>query len=337
MSARPFRPDSERPKGRHQFRRARPGQEQLSFGVSRPRPGMRLDQYLMNRFTGYSRAFLQSLIKEGRVLVDGKPSKPSASVTPGDEIVVNLPEGMSREPEDLDLKVIYRDDTIFAINKRPGIVVHPARGHTTGTILQGIFHLFREELAADPTFQVGPVHRIDIGTSGLLLCAHGEQTRKFLQSQFEHRQVQKTYLAICHGEPAFDEIEVDVAIGAEPDEEKLYAVDGTNPRSALTRFTKLAAGGGYALLSAEPHTGRTHQIRIHAAHLGHPLVGDEPYGGRSRDVSGAVLLDRAALHSSTITFIHPGTGEPMTLEAPLWADMRAFLRSHGLDDSGHES
>jgi 23S rRNA pseudouridine1911/1915/1917 synthase len=330
MTAKRFRPDSERPKGKHQFRRAKPGMESMTFGVSKPRPGMRLDQYLMNRFTGYSRNFLQNMIKEGRVLVDGRRAKPSSAVTPGNEIVVNLPEGMSREPEDLDLDVIYRDDHVFAINKRPGLVVHPARGHTTGTILQGIFHLFREELAEDPTFQVGPVHRLDIGTSGLLLCAHGEQTRKFLQSQFEHRQVQKTYLAICHGEPSFDETEVDAAIGIEPEEEKTYMVDGKGARPALTKFICLGRGRGFGLLRAEPHTGRTHQIRLHAAHVGHSLVGDIMYGGRREDDEGNPLLDRAALHSSTLTFIHPATGEPMTLSAPLSGDMRAFAEEYGL-------
>jgi 23S rRNA pseudouridine1911/1915/1917 synthase len=330
MMARKFRPDSDRPKGRHHFRRAKPGAESLSFGVSRSRPGMRLDQYLMHRFTGYSRAFLQSLIKEGRVLVDGRPSKPGAAVAPGNEIVVNLPEGAPREPEDLGLEIVYRDEYVFAINKRPGLVVHPARGHTTGTVLQGLFHLFRDELEKDPTFKVGPVHRIDIGTSGLLLCAYGDEIHKFVQSQFEHRQVHKTYLAICHGEPAFAETQLDAAIGVDHHDPKKYAVDGKNARPAMTKFVAASKGAGFGLLRAEPYTGRTHQIRLHAARLGHPLVGDELYGGRTRDEAGEALLPRVALHSSTLTFNHPATGEPMTLEAPLWEDMREFLEARGL-------
>ncbi len=327
----PFRSDLDRPKGRHQFPRAKPGAESHSFSVSRSHRGTRLDKYLQSRFPGYSRAFLQSLIKEGRVLVDGNPAKPSSPVGPGNEITVRLPEGAPREPEDLGLEIVHRDDWVIAINKRPGLVVHPARGHSTGTVLQGLFHIFREEIERDPMFQVGPVHRIDMGTSGLLLCSWGDERLKFLQSQFEHRQVRKVYLAIVHGEPGFDEVEVDAALGVDPDEGKRVAVDGMNARSARTRFFSLGAGGGYGLLRAEPYTGRTHQIRVHAAHLGHPLVGDELYGGRKVDAKGRPLLDRAALHSAELTFVHPATGEMTTLTAPLWKDMREFLERFGID------
>jgi 23S rRNA pseudouridine1911/1915/1917 synthase len=317
-------------KGKHQFPRARPGRESQKFGVHQDRAGTRLDRFLMARFPGFSRSFLQSLIKEGRVLVDGRRAKPSSPVSPSNEITVNLPEGAPREPEDLDLVVVYRDEFVIALNKRPGIVVHPSRGHRTGTILQGLFHIFREELAADPLLNVGPVHRIDMGTSGVLLCSWGDQTRNFIQSQFEHRKVEKSYLAIVHGEPEWSEITIEKPIGIETREKKRMAVDGLDAKSALTNLTKLSAGGGFALVRAEPHTGRMHQIRLHLAHLGHPLVGDELYGGRREDESGRPLLDRAALHSESITFIHPGTGEPMTISAPLWDDMRAFLKEHGM-------
>lgn len=328
--AKRIRTDFDRPKGRHDFPRARPGAEVQSFGVRRANQGMRLDRFLASRFPGYSRSFLQELIREGRVLVKGKPCRPSTPVAPGDEIELRLPEGAPREPEDLGLEVVYRDDCVLAINKRPGLVVHPARGHKTGTILQGLFHLFREEIARDPTFHVGPVHRLDAGTSGLLLCAWGEETHKFLQSQFEHRSVEKTYLAICSGEPRFDELEVDAPLGTDPADPERVAVGGLRARPALTRLKVLARGGGCALVRAEPHTGRTHQIRVHLAHVGHPLVGDELYGGPTRDARGATLLERPALHSESLTFVHPRTGEPMTLRAPLWRDMRELLERIGL-------
>jgi 23S rRNA pseudouridine1911/1915/1917 synthase len=227
--------------------------------------------------------------------------------------------------------VVYRDEFVIAINKRPGLVVHPSRGHRTGTVLQGLFHIFREELIADPLLNVGPVHRIDKGTSGALLCSWGNQTRNFIQSQFEHRKVKKSYLAIIHGEPEWDEITVEERIGIETREKKRMAIDGLDSKSALTKFTKLSAGGAYALVRAEPHTGRMHQIRVHLAHLGHPIVGDELYGGKREDEAGKSLLDRAALHSESITFFHPGTGEPATISAPLWDDMRAFLKEHGME------
>lgn len=330
----PFRSDLDRPKGRHQFPRAKPGAESHSFGVSQTHKGTRLDRYLASRFPGYSRASLQSLVKDGRVLVDGRKAKPSSPVGPGNEITVRLPEGAPREPEDLGLEIVYRDDWVLAINKRPGLVVHPARGHRTGTVLQGLFHIFREEIERDPMFQVGPAHRIDMGTSGLLLCSWGGQRLRFLQSQFEHRQVRKAYFAIVHGEPGFDETRVDAALGVDPDDRKRVAIDGIKARPARTRFIRLgvsAEGGGYGLLRAEPYTGRMHQIRVHAAHLGHPLVGDELYGGRRVDAEGRPLLDRAALHSAELTFVHPATGEPTTLTAPLWKDMREFLERFGIE------
>ena len=331
----PFRSDLDRPKGRHQFPRAKPGAEEQTFGVSQTYKGTRLDKYLASRFPGYSRAFLQALIEEGRVRIrrlgEGTPAKPSSPVGPGDEITVRLPEGAPRDPEDLGLEIVYRDDWVLAINKRPGLVVHPARGHRTGTVLQGLFHIFREEIERDELFLVGPAHRIDMGTSGLLLCSWGEQKLRFLQSQFEHRQVRKVYLAIVHGEPGFDETEVDEPLGVDPDDRKRVAVGGINAKHAQTRFVRLASSGGYTLLRAKPHTGRMHQIRVHAAHLGHPLVGDELYGGRKTGEDGEPLLGRAALHSAELTFVHPATGEPKTLRAPLWRDMREFLERFGIE------
>jgi len=277
------------------------------------------------------------------MLVDGRAPKPSAPVGPGNEITVNLPEGAPREPEDLDLDVVYRDDFILAINKQPGLVVHPARGHRTGTVLQGLLHLFRDEAARDPTFHVGAVHRLDRGTSGLLLCARDGPTRAFLQSQFERREVKKAYLAIVHGKPAWDEIDLDAPVGADPEAPKGQAVGGLASRPARTRFVRLGSGGGYSLVRAEPYTGRLHQIRVHLAHLGHPIVGDTLYGGRTveampddrqaDDGAPAGAIERPALHSSELTFVHPGTGELTTLAAPMWEDMREFVERCGLSDA----
>jgi 23S rRNA pseudouridine1911/1915/1917 synthase len=372
LSPRPSRSDLDRPKGRHEFPRAKPGAEEQTFGVGQEYSGWRLDRYLSIRYPGYSRSFLKNLVKEGRVLVDGRPSRPSAAVGPGTEITLRLPEGAPREPEDLRLEVVHRDDWIVALNKRPGLVVHPARGHRTGTVQQGLYHLFRDEIARDPAFHVGAAHRLDMGTSGLLLCGIGLETRKYLQAQFERREVGKSYLAVVHGEPEWREAEVDRPIGVDPRDRRRRAVNGTNARPALTRLVRLAAGstastakgakeaggpsvlpwtsalpfppspgvlgalGGegrcpFALVRAEIHTGRMHQIRVHLAHLGHPVVGDELYGGRTRDEEGAPLLDRPALHSLSLTFKHPATGERVTLDAPLWPDMREFLEKRGIE------
>lgn len=340
---------SRRPKGRHEFPRAKPGREVLCLSrvlasarkARGPRRGMRLDVYLTHRFPGYSRSFLQSLIKDGRVLVGGKPAKPSGRVVPGEEITLRLPEGAPRTPEDLGLEVIYRDEWVLALNKRPGLVVHPARGHKTGTVLQGLFYLFKDELERDPRFHVGPVHRIDMGTSGLLLCAIGGETHRYIQSQFEHRRVGKKYLALVRGVPDFGEKEVDLPIGTDPENRLRMAVSGRGARAARTRFKVLASGMATAgsarpalsLVLAEPFTGRSHQIRVHLAHLGHPLVGDALYGGgtgtRKRPFRVPVP-SRPCLHSWRLSFRHPATGEEMTLEAPLWKDMRESAQKNGL-------
>jgi 23S rRNA pseudouridine1911/1915/1917 synthase len=364
--------DLDRVKGRHQFPRARPGAEEQTFGVHQEREGSRLDRFLMARFPGFSRSFLQSLVREGRVLVDGRPAKPSSPVCARNEITVRLPEGAPREGEDLELDVVYRDEYVLAVNKRPGMVCHPSRGHRTGTVLQGLFHIFRKELEEDPLLNVGPVHRIDRETSGVLLCSWGEGTRNFIQSQFEHRRVGKTYLAVVERVPEWRHAELDEPVGIDPVDRQRMAVRGLRAKSALTRFTRIAADAepgsarGFALVRAEPLTGRMHQIRVHLAHLGHPLVGDELYGGRRRlsacdpqagarpsagqapvlrdleggegggegegesEAEGELPLDRVALHSESITFVHPGTGEPMTLTAPLWPDMRGLLVSRGI-------
>jgi len=318
------------------FPPARPGTAgRLGFGVGREHAGLRLDRYLQLRFPGYSRAYLQALIRAGRVLLDGQAAKPASRARPGREVTLLVPEGLGREPYDFPLEIIHEDEILFAVNKPPGIVVHPARGHLTDTVQNALAHRFRRELAADPAFHVSPVHRLDRDTSGLLLCSKDRRTHPALQQQFENRSLEKTYLLLVHGKPDFRARRIALPLGTDPANRKKVAVNGLHARKAATRFEVLGlgeriAGEPLALLRAFPETGRTHQIRVHIAHLGCPIVGDLTYGGRISAADGTPLLARQALHAERLRFTHPLSGETLTLVAELAADMRELAARAGI-------
>ncbi len=323
-------------KTKFDFPRAKEGGPQsLDFAVGDRHPGKprRLDKYLLERFPGYSRSFLQKMIKDLRVLIDGHPVKASWHVTAGEQVSVILYPGGAKVAEDIPFKVVFEDAYILALIKPAGVLVHPARGHKTGTLYNGLLHYFKDKRAADPSFHIGTVHRLDEQTSGIMiyaLCpkAHGELTR-----QFENRLVRKTYLCLAHGRVAFDEKTITAALGTDPENQYRVAVDGIGARAAETKYIKLAESkcGEFTLLRAFPHTGRTHQIRIHAAALGHPLAGDPLYGGVKEHSSFGEIVTRVCLHAETLAIQHPSTGEPMLLTAPLPEDFVAILEKVGID------
>ncbi len=326
-------------KSRFDFPRAKRNRDRFVFVVGALAPGRprRLDRYLQERFEGYSRTFLQSLIKEGRVLVNGRHTRAAREVAAGDEIVLLLPEGLRSEPEEIPFDVLFEDEHLLVISKPPGVVVHPARGHLSGTLYNGLLHYLRDRLAADPSLHIGTVHRLDEETSGAILFALSREANADLTRQFENRLVSKSYLAIAHGDPAWEETEVDAPLGVDPACKYRVAVNGLDARPAQTKFRRLAAANGFCLVRAFPRTGRSHQVRVHMRHLGLPIVGDDLYGGMRVCEKWAADFPegaRVCLHSESLSFIHPADGREVTVCAPMPEDMRRICAAVDLDVGG---
>lgn len=329
------------------------GLERLHINIRRALPNRRLDKYLAGRLgKRVSRTSLQEYIREGNVTVNGRPAKPSYKIRTGDDIDLMLPPDRPREipPEPIPLDIVYEDDDVLAVNKQADLIIHPARGNWTGTLVNGLAYYFRKrwrdirELpVSGEIFRPGIVHRLDRDTTGIILIAKTELALWRLGRQFEHRRVRKTYNAIVHGRIDRDEDVIDAPIGKHPKIKEKYAVDRRTGRPypattkpAVTRYKVLERLRGadrsrasFSFVEMYPKTGRTHQLRVHMSWLGHPIVGDRMYGGgpvyRSQleghpDRAEGPLIARQALHARRIRFHHPRTDEPMELEAPLPED-----------------
>jgi len=322
-------------KTKFDFPKAKEGRrDRLEFPVGEREPGKprRLDKYLQERFRGYSRSFLQQLIKDGRVLIDGKTTKSSWHVSAHEVVTILLPKGACHEPEDIPLDILYEDEWILVLNKPSGIIVHPARGHKTGTLYHGLLHYFREKRDADPSFRVGTVHRLDEETSGVMVYALQKPAHAELTRQFENRLVRKTYLCMVHGAAGFEETEVDAPLGVDPECRVRIAVDGLEARPAQTRFELLSVSpcGRFSMLRAFPRTGRSHQIRVHAKKLGLPIIGDDLYGGTRDDPAYGGSEPRVCLHAESLSLVHPIKGDPMCLRAPFPQDLAELAGTLGL-------
>jgi len=297
--------------------------------------GRRIDSYLAARFSNYSRSFFQKLIAEGKVTLDGRPVKNSTPLRAGCEIVLTLPAVEKNIlAEDMPLDILYEDKWILALNKRPFVVVHPARGNFTGTIINALFGRYREQIETIDGFYPKVVHRLDKNTSGLLLVGLYEREHAALAVQFEFRKVVKKYWAIVHGLVRADAGEIDLPIGPSAERRDAMAIRRDVGKPSRTRYRVVERFSDYSLVELELLTGRTHQIRVHMAAVGHPLVGDPLYGGCEalfpQDVSPheqalEPVIERQALHSRSIEFTHPVSGERMRLEAPLAPDMASLL------------
>lgn len=322
-------------KTKFDFPKAKEGRrDRMEFPVGQREAGKprRLDKYLLERFPGYSRSFLQQLIKDGSVLINGKTTKSSWHITQHEIITILLPPGTKHVAEDIPFEILFEDEWILALNKPPGIIVHPARGHKTGTLYHGLLHYFRERREANPAFRVGTVHRLDEETSGVMVYALEKRAHSELTRQFENRLVKKTYLCIAHGAPDFKETDVDAPLGIDPECRVRNAVNGLEARTAQTRYEVLGIStcGNYSLLRAFPRTGRSHQIRVHAKHLGLPLVGDELYGGQRDEAIFGGTPARVCLHAETLSLMHPHKGDPMLLRAPFPPDLTTLAEKLGL-------
>lgn len=288
-------------------------------------PGQRLDRWLAARLPAHSRTEVQRWIREGLVRVNGRASKPGYRLETGDVVEVDVPEPEPYEevrPEPIPLTILYEDEDILVVDKPAGMVVHPAPGHSSGTLVNAILHHCPDLEGVGGARRPGIVHRLDKDTSGLILVAKNDRAHRELQRQFQAREVDKAYLALVEGhlQPKVGRIEA--PIGREPRQRKRMAVV-QGGREAVTEYTVLAHYDAYTLVDVHPRTGRTHQIRVHFAFIGYPLAGDTVYGRRKQRLKP--WLKRLFLHAHRIRFRLPRTGEWVDFTSPLPPDLQAVL------------
>jgi len=297
--------------------------------------GLRLDVWLARHLPSLSRARLQHLIADGHVLVDGAASRTSARLRLGQSVVVHVPAPApaTPEPEDIPLSIVHEDPHLLVVDKPAGLVVHPGAGTRSGTLVNALLSHVRDLSGIGGVLRPGIVHRLDRGTSGLLVVAKDDETHRSLVRQFSSRRVEKEYLALVHGIPRSRVGEIASTIGRHPVHRKKMSVEAPRGRQALTSWAREEAFDGACLLRVRIHTGRTHQIRVHLASIGHPVAGDDTYGGtrtpssRRADARHALSsLTRPALHAARLVFTHPATGERAAFTSPLPADLDSVIR-----------
>ncbi len=285
----------------------------------------RLDKVLVQHLPDFSRARLQNLIKEGKVSLNGRViTKTGFPVQPGQQIQVILPppQPSRLQPENIPLDILFENNDLIILNKPAGMVVHPSPGHAQGTLVHGIlaYHPDLEGIGGER--RPGIVHRLDKETSGLLLVAKNDRAHRWLQDQFRHRQVHKTYLALVDGHPPTPRGRIEAPVGRDPlHRQKMSVLPSGKGREAITEYHTLEAFRHHALLEVHPLTGRTHQIRVHMAFLGCPIVGDTLYGHRHPSLP----VSRHFLHAARLTLRLPGEEEPRTFEAALPSDLEQIL------------
>ncbi|HEV3122829.1 MAG TPA: RluA family pseudouridine synthase [Isosphaeraceae bacterium] len=310
------------------------------FVVKARMVGKRVDAYLASRFPDYSRSVIQKVIDAGAVLINGAVTKASYHVRLDDQIRVWLPElaDEAPAPENIPVPIIYEDAAFVVVNKAPGLVTHPAKGHWNGTLVNALQFHFNTLSTIGGSHRPGIVHRLDRDTSGLLIVAKDDRAHRLLAQQFESRTIHKEYLALVAGNPERDSDYIERTIGMHPTNREKMAIRHSQDggKAAVTFYEVIERFSGFALVRCMPQTGRTHQIRVHLAHVGMPVLADKSYSGRSRlllgdvagpDVAGAqdVLIERQALHAHALRLNHPLTGVPLQLTAPLPDDMATTL------------
>jgi 23S rRNA pseudouridine1911/1915/1917 synthase len=295
----------------------------IGFTPSAGELGERVDVVLTKR-SELPRKLCQEALKAGAVTVNDKTVRPSYRLEEGDEVagVVERAESSLPQAEDIPIEVVWQDERVLVISKPPGLVTHPAHGHTSGTLVSALLNL-GGPLAGRDGMRPGVVHRLDKDTSGLLLVAKDDETLDYLVAAIKRRDVERRYYALVRGKVESASGSVDAAIGRHPRRRTLMAiVPGGKP--AVTHFSIIGETDGATLLDVRLETGRTHQIRVHLAHIGHPVLGDGVYGGRA-ELARSLGLERPFLHAWRLEFPHPSDGHRVEVESPLPADLQAAL------------
>ena len=281
----------------------------------------RLDCFMNNLHKEYSRTYFQKIIKENKILVNGKTVNPSYKVKLGDEIVYTLEEGqtISLSPENIPLNVLYEDKDIIVINKQADLVVHPSFGHETGTLLNALLYHFKGK------FSPFMVHRLDKDTTGAIIFAKNEKSKVSLSKQFQKRTIHKTYVTAVTGTVVEEQGRIEAPLGRSMQNRKIIEVGPLAKKMAITEFKVLSRSRDVSLLEVHIITGRTHQIRSHMKYIGHPVLGDVDYGGS--DHLKDIKFTRQMLHSYRVRFTHPITSKEMEIIAPLPNDMKSLFKN----------
>ena len=312
--------------------------------------GERLDRYLTKQGLDLSRSQIQKLLESGNITMVGKELKAHHKVRAGEEIRVELPEPkpMRVEAEDIPLEVQYEDEHLLVVDKPAGMVVHPACGHTRGTLVNALLGRLQPLSGVGGAMRPGIVHRLDKDTSGLLIVAKDNKTHRELSDQLSDRSLSRTYWALSWGHLMPKDGTIEAAIGRSKTDRKKMAVRRHQGREAMTRYCVLESLGPVDLVELKLMTGRTHQIRVHLSHIGHPVVGDPEYGGRRphwlQKLNGLErgkacellnIFSRQALHARRLEFTHPNDGRTVVVESPLPSDFREALELLRKDESEH--
>lgn len=284
--------------------------------VTEETAGDRIDRFLTDQCEGLSRSFLQKILKSGAVYVDGHPVKSSYKVSEGNFIAFEVPEAVEPEilPEDIPLDILYEDSDVILVNKPKGMVVHPAAGHYTGTLVNALMYHCRNDLSGiNGVLRPGIVHRIDMDTTGVMIACKNDLSHSSIAEQLKEHSITRRYQAIVHGVLKADEGVIDAPVGRHPQDRKKMCVNEKNGKRAVTHYRVLKRFHNYTHIECRLETGRTHQIRVHMTHVGHPLLGDQLYG----PAKCPYRLQGQTLHAGILGFIHPRTGMYLEFTAPL--------------------
>jgi 23S rRNA pseudouridine1911/1915/1917 synthase len=314
----------------------------LEVAVDKDHAGERLDRFLAGVLPGHSRSHIQRLIKDGLVQLGTREARANASVRPGERIVVEVPPPAPAHaaPEDVPLEIVYEDADVVVVNKPAGMVVHPAAGHGAGTLVNALLHHVTDLSGIGGELRPGIVHRLDRGTSGLIVVAKHDRSHESLARQFHDREVEKEYVALVWGVVQAGR-RIDAPIGRDPVHRQKMSARARRARTAVTRVTAARHLKGVTLAQVAIHTGRTHQIRVHLSAIGHPIVGDALYGGLRRrvpaDLRAVQRLERPFLHAARLAFTHPTDGRRLEFTAMLPQDLQNVLDEIGAAQDSTES